>query len=241
MTTPAIRSHRACKKLPLKRLWRERSGVAMLEFAFSMPMVLFIGLYGMEVSNLAITNLRVSQVALNLADNASRVGMDTGLPEVQLREFDINDVLAGARVYGKSFKLAERGRITLSALTHDGVAQRIQWQRCLGLKRGAAWESHYGTTSVTAGSDDTLANKGTLRPLGMGPAGQVVNAPPMSGVMFVEVNYEYEPLIGVRWISNGATRIHYIASFIVRDRRNFSQIFNPAPTATRMSCDKFTA
>lgn len=233
--------HMSDRSTIFARLGRDRGGVALLEFAFSMPLVLFIGLYGMEVSNLAIMNQRVSQAALNLADNASRVGMDTGLPQIQLREFDINDVLAGTRVYGKSFKLAERARITLSALTHDGTTQRIHWQRCLGLKRGAAWQTHYGDASLTDGTDQTEANNGRPRPQGMGPAGQVVHAPPNSGVMFVEINYDYEPLIGVRWISSGATRLHYVASFIVRDRRDFSQIYNPGPAATRMTCDKFTS
>lgn len=212
----------------------------MMEFAFAMPLVLFLGLYGIEVSNLAIINQRVSQAALNLADNASRVGVDTKLPELELREVDINDVLTGVRLHGEPFKLTERGRVTLSTLYHDGTNQRIHWQRCLGLKRGAGWDSSYGAASITDGSDTTAANNGKLRPEGMGPAGGAVHAPPRSGVIFVEINYEYDPLIGLRWLGTENSRIHYTASFIVRDKRNFAQIFNPSPAAKRYTCDLYT-
>jgi hypothetical protein len=73
----------------------------------------------------------------------------------------------------------------------------------------------------------------------MGDSGAQVTAPGGSGVMFVEVNYLTKPLFGT-WLTSPA-RIHYVASFIVRDRRDFGQIYNPSPTATRMTCDKYTA
>lgn len=225
----------------MRRLRADRSGVAMVEFAFAMPPVLFISLYGMEVGNLALVNMKVSQAALNLADNASRVGLDTGLTTVQLREVDINDALAGARVFGQYWKLGEYGRVTVSSLYNDGKEQRIQWQRCLGKMKGVDWESHYGTASVTAGTDTSAANKGTLRPQGMGPVGSEVNAPANIGVIFVEVNFKYQPLFGLGWIDGKKSRISYTASYMVRDRRDFTQIYNPAPAATRYTCDKYTA
>lgn len=220
-----------------RRLRADRGGVAMLEFAFAFPPVLFIAMYGMEVANLALTNQRVSQAALNLADNASRVGLDTGLPVLQLREVDINDALAGARVFGRDFKLTEKGRITLSSLYNDGKEQRLQWQRCLGLKKGADWDSSYGTAPVSAGL--TPEAKGPITS-GMGPNDSKVNAPANSGVMFVEINYEYQPIFSLNWIDKRKSRVNYIASFIVRDRRDFSQIHNPAPNAARYTCDKYT-
>ncbi|RZL83153.1 MAG: pilus assembly protein, partial [Sphingomonas sp.] len=47
----------------LRRLRDDRSGLALLEFAFTAPLVVTLGLYGVETANLAIANLRVSQVA----------------------------------------------------------------------------------------------------------------------------------------------------------------------------------
>ncbi|QDZ07676.1 hypothetical protein FPZ24_09380 [Sphingomonas panacisoli] len=222
------------------RLARNNSGVALLEFAFSMPLVLMIGLYGLESANLALINLKVSQIALMLADNSSRVGVIDSTQIEQLREVDMNDVLQAARMQGTGIGLTTNGRITVSSLeTDDKGTQRIHWQRCIGKKSGTNYDSSYGTTTITAGTDTTPANAGTLAPTGMGDPGQKVNAPAKSGVMFVEVNYDYKPIVG-QWLF-GAARIHYIASFVVRDNRDFTQIYNPttSPVTPRSTCNLY--
>lgn len=223
----------------LSRLHRDRSGNSLIEFALGLPLVLTAGMWGIELTNLAITNQRVSQLAIELADNASRVGLYSGQATIQLREADINDVLQSTRMRGASIDLATKGRVTLSSLERINNVQRIHWQRCLGLKSGAGYDSSYGTTSATAGTTNASSNAGTLAPSGMGPPGGMVNAPNNSGVMFVEVNYEYTPLLGEGWFAS-KQRIQYIASFIVRDNRDFSQIYNPSPAATRATCNLYT-
>lgn len=217
----------------------------MLEFALALPIVLGIGAYGLEVSNLALLNLRISQIALTLADNASRVGTYSSLSTQQMREVDVNDVLQAARYQGASINLSTNGRIILSSLenvqqSYDTAAvQRIHWQRCLGLKSGTGYDSSYGTTTTTDGTDTTSGNDGTLATSGMGDAGAMVNAPSGYGVMFVEINYLTKPLFGT-WLTAPA-RLHYIASFIVRDRRDYAQIYNPSPAATRLTCNLYTS
>ena len=244
--TLALPAPRRSLRRPLSQLGRATGGVALLEFAFSMPLVMALGLYAVETSNLAMMNLRVSQAALNLADNAARVGLHNNDNREELREIDLNDVLAGVRLQGAPWKLTERGRVTLSSLEeHDGE-QLIHWQRCIGLKRGADYESHYGAAGPTDGTQphgtgNEEYNDGVTLANGMGPPGEEVTAPDDSGVMFVEINYEYQPIVSARWLPASAKRIHYTASFIVRDRRIFERIFNPSPTATPMTCDQFTA
>ncbi|MFA6124250.1 MAG: hypothetical protein WC704_10515 [Sphingomonas sp.] len=233
------------RRRSLRTLARARSGVAMLEFALALPIVLGIGAYGLEVSNLALLNLRISQIALTLADNASRVGTYSSLSTQQMREVDVNDVLQAARYQGASINLSTNGRIILSSLenvqqSYDTAAvQRIHWQRCLGLKSGTGYDSSYGTTTTTDGTDTTSGNDGTLATSGMGDAGAMVNAPSGYGVMFVEINYLTKPLFGT-WLTAPA-RLHYIASFIVRDRRDYAQIYNPSPAATRLTCNLYTS
>jgi Flp pilus assembly protein TadG len=227
-------------RLTKKRLASDKSGLVLLEFAFSMPLVLMIGLYGIEIANLALTNMKVSQIALNLADNASRVGLLNNVNIEQLREVDVNDILQGTRNQGDSIDLTTNGRVIISSLETDGAGtQRIHWQRCVGLKNGVGYDSSYGTTIVTAGTDTQPSNAGTLAPTGMGDAGQQVTAPSKGGVMFVEVNYLYQPIVG-NWLL-GVSRIHYVASYVVRDNRDFTQIYNPSPTVARMTCDKYSA
>ncbi|HEX8553259.1 MAG TPA: TadE/TadG family type IV pilus assembly protein [Sphingomonas sp.] len=235
----------------MRRLVRDIRGVAMLEFAFVAPLVLLTGCFGVEIANYALAQLRVSQIALALADNASRVGISSSLATQQLREVDIADVLQATRTQGQRINITKYGRVTLSSLEADAAgAQRIRWQRCLGLMTGPDYVSHFGATSPTDGSDTTSANDGyngldpagdSIASNGMGPIGGKVEAPPQSGVMFVEVNYQYRPLFG-SWLV-GTRRIHYIASFIVRDRRDFAQIFNPNPQVAvgdKLTCNRFT-
>ena len=227
-----------------RRLGRDRSGLALLEFAFSAPIVLSIGMYGVEVSNLALMNMRVSQASLNIADNASRLGLTTSLNTQQLRETDIDDLVSQIRQQTGGWDLTTRGRITITSLEEKSGNQVMHWQRCVGMRSGTDYASHYGTTSITDGSDTTPANDGVVQAGGMGPTGAKVVAPTNSGVIFVEVNYEYNPVVSTRWLPAGTTRLHYIASFIVRDRRDFTQIFNPSPsvaTGDKMTCNRFTA
>lgn len=229
---------------PLRRFLAATRGVAMLEFALATPLVLVLGCYGIETANLAIVNLRVSQIASNLADNGSRMGAMTSLSTVQLRELDINNALQAARLQGAPFDLGTHGRVTMSSLENvrqsydTAVVQRIHWQRCFGLKRGTGYDSSYGTTSVAAGTDATKANAGTAS-TGMGDPGAVVTAPSGAALIFVEVNYQYQGLFGTTFLK--PAKLRYVASFIVRDRRDLSQLFNPAPTATRSTCDKYAA
>lgn len=206
------------------------------------PVLLALGMYGIDTANLALTNLKLNQIALNLADNASRVGVNSTLNVQQMREVDVNDILQGAKAQGASINLTTNGRITLSSLERDtSNVQRIHWQRCLGLKSGATYISHYGAAAATDGSTALPANPGPLSS-GMGDTGAVVNAPldstKTAGVMFVEINYRYTPMFS--WLSAPAD-LRYVASFIVRDPRDFTQIFNPSPAATLSTCDKFTS
>lgn len=235
-----------------RALRRDRSGVAMLEFALSLPLVLTTGGYGVELSFLSVTNLRVSQSAVNLADNASRVGTLAG-NVTQLSEADINDVLQGTKLESQGIQLTTYGRITLSSLEKVQQAQdtapvqRIHWQRCLGMMAGAGYDSTYPQTGPKPDASDgttadTLANhpnEGVAAPNGMGDSGKEVKALDNNGVMFVEVNYRYRPLFGSLFVSPQI--IHYTQSFVVRDNRDFTRIYNPSPAATASTCDKYTA
>lgn len=229
----------------LRRVAGDTSGLALLEFAFALPVVLVLGCYGVETANLAITNLRVSQLAANLADNGSRMGlMASSGTVVQLREIDLNNALQAARLQGKGMDIGNNGRVTLSSLEYvqqsydSQPVMRIHWQRCFGMKRGTGYDSSYGTTTAAAGTDATQANAGTAAPNGMGDPGAMVTAPSGSGLIFVEVNYDYQRLFGSTFM--GPAKLHYVASFIVRDRRDFAQLYNPSPAATRSTCDKTT-
>lgn len=85
----------------LRRL-RDTSGVAMTEFALGAPFLLMAGLWGAESANYALVNMKMSQLAIQLADNASRVGDTSTLQNRKIYESDINDVLYGAQLQAAS-------------------------------------------------------------------------------------------------------------------------------------------
>jgi len=227
----------------LRHLARDNSAASLIEFALILPIAFFLGGAGIEYTNMARVHLQISQITLNLADNASRVGLTSNLAATQIRETDMNDVLAGARLQGAGLGLTTNGRVIISSLEYvqqaydSAPVQRIHWQRCVGLKGGSGFDSSYGTTSATAGTDATVGNAGATMAAGMGDTGYKVSAPSGGGVVFVEVNYNYQPFFGTMFVANKL--LHYTASFVVRDLRDYAQIYNPSPPATRMTCDKY--
>ena len=208
----------------------------MLEFALALPVVLPIGLYGIELANYSMVQLKLSQTAMALADNASRVGVDTGLATQQIREVDVNDILQGARLQSGGIDLTTNGRVILSSLETTGTIPRqyLHWQRCVGLKSGSTFDSSYGEEGDGANWWDFFQ--------GMGESGEPVTAPVGSAVMFVEINYQYQPLISKYFL--GEPHLHVVSSFIVRDNRDLGAgLTNPnpsVPASKKSTCDRYS-
>lgn len=212
------------------RLRRDTSGLALIEFAYATPIMLTLGLYGLEAANLALVNMRVSQIALNLADTASRVGVDSSASFKKIREADIDDTFNAAIIQGGNFNVTTGGRFILSSLEQNtNGGQWIHWQRCIGT---GSFNSSYGV------EDDGAINKPAIT--GMGPAGSQIQAPAQQAVMFVEAYYVYKPLVSSRLF--GTPTIRTTASFIVRDRRDLGNPNDPqADGSPVMTCNKRTS
>ncbi len=223
MTSVISRSASKLRKFA-KSIRGNVSGLAVIEFAYSLPFFTLVGLGGIEMTNLANTNMRISQAALALADNMSRVGLESALSSVQIRESDVNDGLIGVQRQTDGLNLTANGRVILSSLEQntDG-GQWIHWQRCLGNVAVAA--PRYGTQGTGA--------TGTAFP-GMGAATARVTAPTGTAVMFVEIVYTYQPLVAGMFMRNRTIRQE--ASFVIRDPRDLTQIYNPNPAATVATC-----
>jgi hypothetical protein len=209
----------------MRRLLRNRSGVAMTEFALGAPFLLMAGLWGTEVANYALANMKVGQLAVHIADNASRVGDISTLKNRKIYESDINDVIVGAQVQAGSLNLYDNGRVIISSLEVNGSGEQyIHWQRCRGARNVP---SNYGDQG------DILAD-------GMGPEDEEVIAQEGEAVIFVEIQYTYQPMI---WGQAFASReIRSIASFTVRDSRDLAQIHqrDTADPDTVQRCNVFT-
>ena len=204
------------------RLLGDAGGNALIEFTIVLPVLLLLGVTGAEFSNYITVKMRVSQMALQLADNASRMGSGTVAGPKTISETDINDVFAGGQLESGGLDLRTNGRVILSDLEpvanpNTTAKYKIVWQRC------------YGTVIHPSGYGDA----GQTNLSGIGTAGRQVTAQDYNATMFVEVYYKYQPLFGTDFLPS--TTFDEIASMAVRDQRNLTQIYN-TENATASTC-----
>ena len=204
-------------------LLKDDSGVSVIELSLVLPPMLYMGMFGMELVNLATVNMQVSQIALSLSDNASRLGQtDNSGVTPTINETDIDSVMAGAIEQGISLNLAQNGKIILTSFEYDEWTDRqyIHWQRCRG---DYDRDSDFGDDGV---------NNGLLGvpKTGIG-SGTEVSVTPNTAVMFVEVYYDYDHLFGDLFI--GERILAHEAAYLIRDDRNLE----PGVTGTRSSDD----
>ena len=219
MTGPVL--HRL--RVQARRLARSVRATVLIEMAFSIPLLVLLGFGGLEIANLTLINTRISQIGLNTADNASRIAAGSNLAQPQVREIDVNEVFTGVKKQAGGLDFKNRGRIILSSLEQNKEGgQWIHWQRC------------YGNMKVASafGPEGTGATGTNFK--GMGPKGKEVTAVSGTAVMFVEVVYQYKPLLYGKWL--GPKTIRSSAAFNIREPRDLREGFNPTPTGTVASC-----
>lgn len=187
----------------LRRLARDSRAVAVIEFAYAAPVFLVLVMVGLELSNLAMAYQRVNHMASTVSDSAARS------PE-GLNLADIHEFFAGAELIGRSFDFEKNGRVILSSIDHDyhnGLQgnQRIAWQYCWGdLDVGSAYGKRWAGRD-----DDRFAD-------GIGAEGNKISARAGSSLIFVEVVYDYQPLVGEGWFTPPQIRAE--SAFNVRQR-----------------------
>ncbi len=216
----------------VRGLIEDRSGLALVEFALSLPILLGMSLGGIELAHYAIAVERVSQIAMTAADNAARVRDSYTGQANAIDEVDVNEVMAGAKYVGNSINFSTNGRIILSSLEPNAGAtgQWIRWQRCSGAKNVA---SSYGIQD--AGKTDASLP-------GMGPTGNKIVAATGTAVIFAEVVYDYQPLVPVNFLGYNGKTLRFTSAFNVRERTN--QVLNNAKALTgaaTASCAVFAA
>ncbi len=197
----------------------------MTEFAFAFPILLVFLSFGIELTNYVLTTTRIGDLAVLVADNASRMGTrSAGLSVHQISEAEINDVFTGAELQSDIPELESNGRIVLSSLQRNADGgQWIAWQRCFGDADRSSAYGNEGTGATGTGF------------AGMGPAENRVQAPPGTAVMVVEVFYEYEPVVPIQSIP--PRTITEMAVFNVRESRDLSAPRNPE-NVTVSDCDR---
>ncbi|MFM2411358.1 MAG: hypothetical protein RL481_2186 [Pseudomonadota bacterium] len=214
----------------LRKLRDDSSGLALVEFAVSLPFFMGITVAGFETAYFAFVQMRLNQITINTADGAARMGEGGVLAAKSIDEGQINDVFAGTMREGKSILLGGqhqykdpgtgvvnlRGNalIILSSVEpHPGFnpanpKYRIRWQRCIGTASYFAPE--YGKITTSQNID------------AIGPAGRQIMPPTGGALMFVESKYYFKPLIVNGFTNLGETAITKTAAMVVRDARDYA-------------------
>jgi hypothetical protein len=207
------------------RLGRCDGGLAMIEFAMSLPVLVTLGLVGLETANLAMAHLRVSNIAMLASDNAARV-------RDSIDEANVIELLTGAKMTGDSIRFRQNGRIILSSIEPNtagtggaSTGQWIRWQRCDGAK----------VVSSSYGPQGTGQTNASLQ--AVGPAGNQIAATSGTAIMLVEVVYDYQPLVSNSIF--GPRTIRYESAFNVRQRTN--QAISNTGGATPRNCTTYSA
>jgi TadE-like protein len=189
------------------------SGLALVEFALSLPVLMTLGLVGLETANLAMAHLRVSNIAMMAADGAAR-------QRDSIDEANVIELLTGAKMAGDNIQFRQHGRIILSSVERNaaGTGQWIRWQRCDGARH----------TAPSYGSQGKGQTDATLQYVG--PSTNRISAASGTAVMMVEVTYDYQPIVSNSIF--GPRVIRYESAFNVRQRTN-QAITNVGSVAAR--------
>lgn len=225
-----------------RHLARDRSGLAVVEFAVSLPFFMGLSVAGVETANYASTVMQLNQITIHTADSAARMGEGSQLAAKRITETMINDVFAGTIREGESLLLdgqhaftATNGTVSLRGNTRMWLSSlepvatfvpatpkyRIRWQRCMG------------TSNFFSSSFGTVANSSNID--GMGPTGRQVTAPPNGSTMFVETKYWFKPIVIGTMTRLVEREIAMYAAMVVRENRDNTQIYN-TESATAATC-----
>lgn len=186
-----------------RNLRADTRGVAFIEFALGLPLLLGATLMGLEIAWMALASQKVNQLAAQAADNAARV---TGT----IDETSISEIMTAARINGENIGFFEHGGVVISSiqLNDKKNGQWIRWQRCAGDQKPA---SSYGKEGKGK-SDATLD--------GIGSSKNKMKAGAGVAIIVAEVQYEYQPLITDALY--GGTTLTAETAYVVRQRNDLS-------------------
>jgi len=167
-TRPSARPPTRPLRGPLLRLfWRARRGVAAVEFALILPVLMLLSLGCVELAQYVVLNQKLQRSATTVADLMTRDAAWTAA--------EIDDMFAAVAHVATPFDMRNSGVVIMTGLTGrpDGNVD-ISWQRT-------------GAGTLSAGSELGSAGQVIAPPGGLTiPAAQTVVA--------AEVKFDYDPI-----------------------------------------------
>lgn len=161
------------KRRGINRLhWKfiaDRRGGVMIEFAFIMPLIIFVMLAGVDLVRFAMLQQKLDRAAVTLADVTSQYET--------LSTTQVDQIFDSVANVIKPFTLGPNGQVIISSVSKTGAnAVVVDWQRF-----GPGSAPSVASSLGTAGSNATL------------PSGFVVKDG--ENAIISEVVYDFKPLL----------------------------------------------
>jgi len=168
------------------RFLRDQAGLAYLEFAFALPLLLMLFLGGVEVTRYILIVQKTEKIAATVADLTAQSQTTTSS--------ELSIIIQAASQVMQPFSFGSNGYVIISSVTKTGTnAPVVNWQ----YSGGGTWTqtSQVGTTGHTASlpSGFTMVDK--------------------DNIIIAEVYYNYAPMLSIRNNVMGSSRIYKTAIF----------------------------
>lgn len=167
----------------LRALARDTGGMALVEFAYTLPLFIGFGLVGLEFTNVVLAHQKTERIAATLADLVAA-------NQVAPNERQIGDMFEAVPEIARPFGFGAEGNVMITAVIGledqavGEVRNKVAWQRCL---RSGSHQSRIGRQ--WSGSNDIIDGPSVNLPgaLELGQNQMVIVA---------EVFFPYRPVMG---------------------------------------------
>jgi Flp pilus assembly protein TadG len=167
----------------LRAVWRDRSGVAMIEFAAFLPALVLVLLAGVDLARFIILNQKMDRVAAGMGD---LVAQSQSLTTAQL-----NDIYSATKYIASPFDFSSKGVVIVSSVSLVSGVLRVNWQS-------------RGSGSLSATSKIGTAGGVAKLPTGMTVTGS-------DTLIAAEVYFDFTSYFGLSVVPN--KQIYYASYF----------------------------
>jgi len=113
----------------IRSLGKDTFGVALIEFAYALPIFMGFGMVGIEFTNVVLAHQKTERIASTLADQVAS-------NQVPPNERQIGDMFEAVELIARPFAFNPEGNVILTAVIGvydddaNAVQNKIAWQRC---------------------------------------------------------------------------------------------------------------
>lgn len=143
----------------LRDLKRDVSGLALIEFAYTLPIFVGFGLVGIEFANVVLAHQKTERIAATVADQVA----SNQLPP---NERQMRDMFEAVELIADPFDFNDNGNVIITGVVgvrdsgNGQIENKVVWQRCRAADSfdssiGTQWE---GSEDIADGPEVDLPN-----------------------------------------------------------------------------------